>query len=285
MQSRLNRLFYALIVFFWLLPGLLYLPGCRAFPLRPRVPPERLSRGEVVDRIYERTHFFSTMTDTRITLRAVHEDVDGRHSFPPAGGVLAFDRMLPGLWLRAEKFGQNIFTLRAHGDDFWLELPDSREVVTGGRAAYRRMPHLVRPGEILLWLAPPDWLGLNLDSTAMTVTGGEYVFEVSLNGFPLRRVSVDGYDFHVNSIATYDILGQVDTLVVMDRHRRLNGAVFPHRFTVSRPHAGYEVSLQLGRPEFDRPLPERTFQPRSRPGWKHIDLDGEPQGGSASGGW
>ena len=250
-----------------------FLSGCRGISIRPSEPAEELSRREVIARLSEQTRFFTSITDTKFSLRIVQE-VDGkRERSPSVGGVLAFDSMLPGLWLRTERLGQNIFTLRAHQDSFWLELPDSREIITGSDRTYERMPQLARPEEILLWFAPPHWLGLTRDNTAMKTTEEEYVFLVTLKGLPLRSVNVDRRGLHINSVTTYDILGQVHTNVTMERHRTVNGAVFPHRIVIERPLEGYEITLRLGQPEFDRDFPEQAFLPRERPGWRHIDLD------------
>jgi len=253
---------------------LLYLSGCKTLtPARLRTP-EDLARDEVVQKVSESSpHLFSTLTDTRISLRIRQELEHDTERYPSVGGVLAFDKELPGVWLRGERFGRNLFTLRSYKDSFWLELPHSHEVVVGSREAYRRMPQMVRPNEILLWFASPQWLGLTWEDTVMDIRAGEYVFEVKIDGFPVRRVHVDGFDFHINSIFIYDIMGGVDTAVHMNRYSDIDGEIFPHRLIVNRPRDGFEIALQLGRPEFGRELPERTFMPRSRPGWRHIDLD------------
>ncbi len=272
MPSRPQMLFRASFIPV-LVGAALFSTGCRTMPGRLFRRPEDLKREEIIDRLHEHAPVFTTLTDARVSLRITQEMEAGRERYPSVGGVLAFDKTLPGLWLRAERFGQNIFTLRAHENSFWLEIPDSAEIITGSEAAYERMPHLVRPREVLLWFASPEWLGLDWDTTSMETTRNEYVFEVTLGGFPLRRISVDRYDLNINSIMTYDIFGTVDTSVTLDRYRRLNGRVFPHRLSVYRPQSGYTITLQLGQPRFNRELPVQTFLPRRRPGWNHIDLD------------
>ncbi len=256
--------------------GSFFALGCRALPFRPLRPPEELSRREVIEGVAARQHFFSSVYDTRISLRVVEEAAGGRERHPLVRGILIFDRTVPGLRLRAERFGRNIFSLRALGESFWLEIPENREVVTGGEAAHARMPHLVWPAEIALWFAPPDWLGLTWDGTTMETTRADYVFEVTLEGFPLRRVSVDRRDLHITSITTYDVFGDVDTCVVLDRYGEVNGAVFPHRLGVSRPRPGFHITLQFSSPQFDRRFSESDFQPPARPGYRHIDLDRQP---------
>ncbi len=253
--------------------------GCRAlYPVTFRTPPPELSPREVVDRVYDNTFMFSTLTDSNMSLRIAYKDGSRWKRTPSMKGLLAVDRTIPGVWLRTEKFGQNIFTLRSHKESFWLEIPDTGEIITGSENAYQQMPYLIRPNEILLWFTPPDWLGLTWDATTMTTLPDVYVFEVKLNGFPLRSVHVDRYNFTINSIKTYNIVGDVDTEVVMERYHESDRTSFPHRITVHRIHSGYELRLQLDDPDFNRELPERTFLPRSRPGWRHIDLDRTPAG-------
>ncbi len=249
--------------------------GCRTIPAGPFRTREELSREEVVDALYQNTLHFTTLTDTRISLRVVEETDRGRQRYPSVGGILVFDKMFPGLWLRAEKFGQNVFSLRAHAGGFWLEIPDSREIITGTEAAYEHIPHLVQPGEIMLWFAPPELMGLTWESTKMNTSRHEYLFDVRLNGYSLRRVAVNRRDLTIRSITSYDVLGLVDTVVSMDRYGSVNGSVFPHRIVVCRPRAGYELTLRFSSPRFDREFDrERAFlPPAGRSGWKHIDLD------------
>ncbi len=250
--------------------------GCRAIPLRRLRRPQELSREEVIAALEERTLHFSTLRDTRGSLDIVRETVEGRERFPSVRALMAFDRELPGLYLRTERLGQNIFTLRAHKDGFWLEIPDTHEIITGSDKAYERMPHLIRPGEAALWFANPRWLGLTWDKTLMHTGRHEYVFEVELSGFPFRKVTVDRYDLHINSITSYDILAEINTVVEMDRYRWREGGLFPYRLAIYRPQEGYDITLNLGRPEFDHDIPESFFMPRERPGWEHIDLDRSP---------
>ncbi len=112
----------------------------------------------------------------------------------------------------------------------------------------------------------------------MHTTPDEYVFEVRTGDFPIRSVHVDRYDFNTKSIITYDIFGEKDTAVSMDSYRSINGSVFPNRITFSRFREAVEVHLQLGRPVFNRDIPEQTFLSRDVPsGWKHVDLDRQSQ--------
>jgi len=231
--------------------------GCSIFrsPLGPVPPP--LSRAEVVRLVGERSRRFVTVRDTGISLNIWVMTEKGMKKQPSLGGVLAFDSLRPGLWLRAEKLGQKVFNLRAGADYFWLELPDTREVVTGSRAAYTKLPELIEPYEVMFWFASPEWLGLTWDSTRMSVEPEHYRFDV--------RSGVD-----------YDLLGRVSTVVRLESYRETGGVLFPRRLVVERVLAGYRIELRLGRPQFNRPIDPRAFAPAKRPGWRHIDLDREP---------
>jgi len=250
--------------------------GCSIFrsPLGPVPPP--LSRAEVVRLVGERSRRFVTVRDTGISLNIWVMTEKGMKKQPSLGGVLAFDSLRPGLWLRAEKLGQKVFNLRAGADYFWLELPDTREVVTGSRAAYTKLPELIEPYEVMFWFASPEWLGLTWDSTQMFVEPEHYRFDVRSGNLLMRRVYVDRRRVAVSRIVDYDLLGRVSTVVRLESYRETGGVLFPRRLVVERVLAGYRIELRLGRPQFNRPIDPRAFAPAKRPGWRHIDLDREP---------
>ena len=247
--------------------------GCSVLPV-PVGPP--LARQQVVETLRQRAARFTTVQDTDLKLVIEVMTEKGMRRQPSLGGALAFDSLRPGLWLRAEKLGQKVFSLRAGADYFWLEIPDTREVVTGGRAAFWKLPQLVLPYDVLLWFGSPDWLGVSWDSTAMTVEPECYRFDVVAGRLPLRSVLVDRRQVVVTRILDYDLLGRLSTDVTMDRYEQAGGVLFPRRLTVWRPVAGYRLQLRLGNPKFNRPINPIVFEPLERQGWPHVDLDREP---------
>ena len=251
--------------------------GCRILTGGPLKPPRpQLSAPEVISAVRDDTQQFRTLVDTDISISIAAQVDDGWKKMPTFGGLIAFDSVRPGLWLRAEKLGQKIFTLRAGGDYFWLELPDSREIVTGGSVAYDRLPHLVQPNEAMLWFAAPEWLGLTWENTTMDLQPETYRFDVRISGQLIRSVYVDRRTLHISRIEVHDLLRRVRTRVSMERYRDVKGVEFPFRMTILRPLVGYRIRLTLDEPTFNKNIPARAFEPKDRPGWEHINLDYEP---------
>jgi len=249
--------------------------GCCLLGGRPPVPPA-LSAEEVIAALQERARGFRTITDASASLRVQVEAGGEVYKQPSLGIVLAFDSLLPGLWLRAEKLGQKVFNLRAGADYFWLEIPDTKEVVTGGMEAYRQMPQLVHPYEVMLWFGSPEWMGLTWDGTRMTVQPEHYRFDVALGGLALRSVYVDRRSVAVSRIVSYDALGRTRTEVEMGKYQERDGTEFPHLLIVRRPRQGHRIEIRLGKPKLNRPINPAAFRIPRRPGWRHVDLNREP---------
>ena len=252
------------------------LGGCSLLPAGVGPPLPALGRTEVVQMLRERAANFRSVQDDDLTLIIEVVTESGMRRQPALGGVMAFDSLRPGLWLRAEKLGQKVFSLRAGADYLWLEIPDTKEVVTGGRAAFAKLPQLVLPYDVMFWFGSPDWLGLSWGSTVMTIEPECYRFDVMAGSLLLRSVLVDRRRVVVTRILDYDLLGRLSTEVSMDRHEEAQGMLFPSRLTVWRPVAGCRIQLRLGDPEFNRTISEDAFRPLNRPGWRHVDLDKEP---------
>jgi len=241
------------------------------------VPPP-LPRSEILAALSQRAEQFQTVYDTGITLTVELETDKGMETQPRLGGILAFNRRLPGLWMRAEKMTVRVFELHALGERFSLELPDKREFVTGGREAYEKLPYLIHPYEAIAWFGAPGWLGLNGDST-MQLEENDYRFDVFLDGLLIRSVFVDRRTVAISRIVDYDLIGNVHTAVLMDRYRKVGNMEFPHQLTVDRPLYGCRVTLKLSSPKFNNPKVDnrKIFEPRKPPpGWDVIDLDYEP---------
>ncbi len=242
--------------------------GCAA----TRPLPSPLPAPEVVKAVDRNAGRFYTLKDTHVGLRIRTP----AGSSPGMGGVIVYDRLLPGIWLRAEKLGRLVFSLKVLGSQFWLAIPDTREVITGGEVAYARLPVLVRPGEIERMLAGPDDLGLTWSETEMSVEGEFYRFEVPVLGGRYAEVLVDRREHVVRAIRRYDAAGRVTTQVHLDGYRPVLGKPFPHRLMVLRFGGRVQIQLTLGKPTLDDPIPAAAFRPNPRPGWRVVDLDREP---------
>jgi len=250
--------------------------GCGLFCRRLGPVPPALTREEVVSTLQARARGCTTVTDASASLR-VQFEVNGEVQKQPTLGILlAFDGLRPGLWLRGEKLGQKIFTLRAGADYFWLEIPDTQEVVTGGPAAYGAIPGLVNPYEVMLWFGSPDWVGLTWPATTMTVEPEHYRFDVAVGGLPIRSVFVDRRTVTVSRIVSYDAFRRPRTEVLMEDYDEVGAVQFPYRLTVLRHQEGCRLEIRLGRPRLNKPIEASAFAPPPRPGWRHIDLDHEP---------
>jgi len=255
-----------------------FLAGCSvlglAGPGSPLPPP--LPRLEVEAILSEHSGQIRTLKDTDISLVLESGPPEDRQKSPTLGGIMALDLGLPALWLRAEKMGQKVFTLKVDGDSFWLELPDTREVVVGGGASFERLPHLVRPAEVAAFLGSPQQMGITLPATRMIVQEHYYRFDVRAGGRIVRRIWVGRQNVAISRIAEYDSDGRVRTEVCMDKYSEVEGIRLPLRFAVDRPRSGCKATIWFSRPKLNERLDRRLFQPGARPGWHHVDLDRQP---------
>lgn len=249
--------------------------GCCLFG--PSPPPPPLSSDQVVAALRADSERFRTVTDNNITL-LITETADGRtHRLPRFGGNLGFDREKPALYLLAEKLGQTAFWLRARGMHFWLALPRTQEVVTGGPVAYAKLPEFLRPDEVRGFFSGPDWLGLTWPSTRMAVEQDDYRFDVYVVGTLRRQVFVDRRKVVVTAMRSYDALGRTVTEVRLSKHRPADGLLFPRRLTIERPPLGVTLELRLGNPKINPDIRPEAFEPAERPGWTHVNLDVRPR--------
>ena len=242
--------------------------------LRPLPPPH--GRGEVLDLIGWRAEKVRTLVDARASLVIETGFPAGKKQKLSMGADLAYDRQLPGLWLRVEKFGQKVLGLRARQQSFWIEIPDTKEVVTGGPEAWRKLEHLLRPDEIEVFFASPQWLGLHWPATEMKVAGKHYRFDVHLSGFLVREVFVARRKVVVEKIVEYDVLGRAHTIYTMAKYRAVDGVETPFRLGVERTLSGVKIRVRLGRPKLNKDVSPSFFSPKRRPGWRHINLDLRP---------
>ena len=249
--------------------------GCPLFRPRPAPPP--LPPGEVVRAVRALSEGFHTVTDGDISLSIRTVDEAGRaRRLPTLGGALAFDALLPALWLLTEKLTRTVFLLKAAGPRFWLVCYSTNELVTGTEIAYRKLPQLLRPDEVRSYFAGPEQLGISWPTAEMVLEPADYRFDVRVLGVLRRQVFVDRRRLVLSGIRRYDALGRVETDLRMDRYRPAGDGLFPRRLWLDRPLNGVTIELHLGDPKPNKPLPEATFAPPPLlPGWRLIDLDVE----------
>ena len=252
-------------------------PGCAW--LAP--PPQTLPAETVATRLQQKaTDFGGLQADLRLR---ISETVDGdTNKLPSLAGVLAFSATAPGMFLRAEKFTQEVFTLRALGQRFSLRLPRSNEVVVGGPFAYERLPYLVSPAEVKGAFAGPDLLGLTWPDTEMELTRSHYRFKVYVLGVLFRRVLVDRRRLVITRIERYDSLGRLHTLIELEDYAPVGESTAPRYLLIQRRQVSYDPPLSVTvRLDLDDVEPlkegaEALMRPRVPRGWNVVDLDREP---------
>jgi hypothetical protein len=168
-----------------------------------------------------------------------------------------------------------VFTLKALRSEFSMAVPETREVLVGGPAAYAKMPYLLRPEEVRNLFAGPETLGLAWPGTRMEVEEDDYRFDVLIGNTLRRRVRVDRRELVLSEVITYDSLGRRLTIVRLGDYKPVEGRLFPHRLQVDRPRVGVSVTLRLTAPQLNVELPEKTFRPTRKRGWEVINLDYE----------
>jgi len=255
------------LVFF----ALLGCSGCALFQSRLPDPLEPAQVAGILQGRSDRCRSFQARVSLHIT-----QEVDGdEESLPSLGGMIAFDAARPGLYLRATKFTQEVFTLKALGSRFALRFPSTNEFVVGGPAAWRKLPQLIRPAEVRSLFAGPAALGITWPDTVMKIEGVNYVFESHVLGVLYRRVLVDRRRIVVVGIERYNTLGRLELDVRLDRHEEIDGTPAPHRLIVRRPHLGFAVEMRLDEMEI-KPIPEALFRASRPHAWRLVDLDVQP---------
>ena len=245
--------------------------GCQTLRTPPLPPP--LLRDEVQSTLRERAERIRTLLGSDIRFE-METTADGkRWKSPRFRGKLAFDSELPALWLLAEKVGRTAFSLRALADGFQMELPETKEVVTGSRVAYDKLPHVVRPEEIKAFFGTPGWMGLTWPSTTMSLEDRTYRFDVRVYGVLLRTVHVSRADTAISAILDYDHSGRLVTEIHMEDHEEVSGSLIPMFFSLERPLSGSKVRLWLKKVRLDKEFPRETFRPREKASWRHVNLD------------
>jgi len=262
-----RRIFLGIVLF-----ALVGWTGC----VPPRPPPPPLSRDVVIELVRAQSGTFRSVKDGDIALNITTTEDGKVRSLPSLGGGIGFNAELPGLYLVATKVTKTIFTLRARGQQFWLALPRTNELVIGGPPAYAKLPWLIRPDEVQGFFADPEWLGLTWAGTTMTVEEDNYRFDIFTAGILRRQVLVGRRLVVLRSVRRYDALQRLETEIDLADYELSDGALFPRRLTVDRPLNGVKVELELSDPKLNVDFPAKTFLPPDLPGWKVIDLDHEP---------
>ena len=254
---------------------ILFSTGCGLLPGRPAAGPA-WTRPEVVRTLRSRYQKIRTVKASDFSLESSSEEGSFFRVTPTLGGVLALDPHLPGLWLRTEKLGQQIFTLGLREQSFWITIPQTREIVTGTGRAFRKFPYTLRPSELAALAGAPRQLGLTRDSTIMVPTPRHYRFDVWQDSRLAREVYVDRRDITVRRVVYYAPSGWKLAEMKLDDYRTVNTVSLPHHLTLVRPRNGIYTELWLSTPEVNslsasqlRPL----FDKPRQPGWRHIDLN------------
>jgi len=252
----------------------LALLGCSGCALLGGGVPEPLARGQIAATLQERSdRCRSFQAGLSLYMTQV---IDGdEESLPSLGGMIAFDAARPGLYLRATKFTQEVFTLKALGARFVLKFPSTNEFVVGGPPAWRKLPQLVRPAEVRSIFAGPDMLGIAWPDTTMKLSATHYIFESRVLGTLYRRVLVDRRRVVVVAIERYDTLGRLELEVRLRRYRDIDGTPAPHQLVVRRPQLGFTVDMRLSDMKI-KPLQEAVFKMNRPYGWRLINLDYQP---------
>lgn len=247
---------------------------CPPEPLPPPIP-----RDEVEAKLVNEYGRIETLKDMGGSLESEYGPPDDRDSGPDLGVDLAFDATLPGLWLHAEKMGQAVFTLRAKEHRFWLTIPDTKELVTGTRVAFGKLPQLVDPEELSLALGTPQQLGITREATKMEVDGEFYRFDVYHGSYIARQIYVSRREIEIRRIVEYDPSGRKRTIVRMTDYYDVSDIPVPHTFSIERPANQWQVTLELSDPDVNTLPAERMrklFEPKDRSGWRRVNLDIQP---------
>ncbi|MEF8787574.1 MAG: hypothetical protein V5A84_00760 [Planctomycetota bacterium] len=249
--------------------------GCSLITARPASGPA-WTRPEVVRTLRSRYEKIRTIKAGDVSLESSSESGSFFSVTPTLGGVLALDPHLPGLWLRTEKLGQQIFTLGLRKQSFWMTIPDTREIVTGSGRAFRKFPYTLRPAELAALVGSPRQLGLDRESTLMAVEPEHYRFDVWSDSTLAREVYVDRADVTVRRVVYYGRDKRRVAELTLGDYRTVNGIPLPHHLSLVRPGSGVRTEIWLSAPEVNAVSPRQMsvfFSPPQKPGWRHIDLN------------
>lgn len=254
------------------------LPGGR--PSAP--PPLPIERARVVEALRRNHPPMIAVVDGSARLRLQHREDDRWRTDITFAGVLAFDRIAPSIYLRAEKLGMALFTLKTHGDRWNLLVPDTKEYVYGTGVSIEKLPMVGWLRELGPCLPDPDALGLDAEHSSFRWTATQYVFDVTRPDYTLlRRVDVDRRDLVITRITEYDPSGRRTLIVRLRQYMRpAEPAGWPGliagRLIVEPCDYGVKATVWLDRPKIKPGIPASFFAGHAPPGWRRVNLDVEP---------
>jgi hypothetical protein len=260
----------------------LCLPGCALWCPPKEPPPLPLGRQKVIEALSDGAGYPRAIVDGDARVRLRHRENGDWETDLTFGAVLAFERSGPALYLRGEKVGVALFTLKARGNGFTLRLPDTKEFVHGTRSALRKLPMLVALEQLALSLEGPQGLGLDSAHSTFRWDGDEYIFVVrDAVWSPVREVRVDRRKLVISRVSEYGVSGRPVLVLRLSEHGSPKEppdwpGLVPYRTDIERPDAGVKAVVMLSRPRVKEGLPSALFAARAPAGWRSIDLDVEP---------
>ena len=253
--------------------------GCGLLPGR-RTPEPAWTQKGVAAELRGRFRNIRTLKAGDVSLQSSSRVQGITRETPTLGGVLALNPHLPGLWLRTEKLGQQIFTLGVLKNRFWMQIPQTRELVVGGGPAFRKLPYVLRPRELAALVGSPRQLGLQASSTVFRIHPRQYVFDVWRDENTLaREIFVNRRDLTVRRVLYYGAQERVLAEVKLSDYQMVDGIPLPHHLYLHRPQAGVRTHVWLDEPQINA-VPPRQMRPffttPRKPGWRRINLNRQP---------
>lgn len=182
------------------------------------------------------------------------------------------------LYLKGSVAVVTAIEVSANGERFWFQVPSRRTVWTGpaesgaaGAEAESAPYYALRPADVLSALLPEPLAPAA--GEAVVVESDLETFSVVVAGAApgrsaRRRVWLDRSSLEPVRLRRYDARGDVLSDVALSGWR----AGRPQQIEVRRPRDGYEASLRFDKADWNAPVPERAFAPRTPEGYAVVEV-------------
>ena len=190
---------------------------------------------------------------------------------------------------QAPVIGSRIFDMVSDGETFRISIPPKGKFIVGPahfEHASKKPLENLRPQhilEVILWppldagnlvLFDEEEEGADRYYTLTEVSGGE-------KAAAMRRIWFDRTDLNMTRIEIYEPNGLLVSVAnYADWQAAGEGASYPGRITLDRPHDDYRLGLRLTALKLNEELPEKSFELAQPPGSQLVRVGEKAEGGT-----
>jgi outer membrane lipoprotein-sorting protein len=182
------------------------------------------------------------------------------------------------LYLKGQVLVLTALEIVSNGERFWFQIPSKKKVWTGpvsgmapaAEGADRAPYYALRPRDVTSAVLPEALNPGAEDSLFLETDRSLACLSLARAGLLRRRACLERETLRPARLRTYDERGEL----VSDVELSAWSEAGPRRVVISRPAEGYVVEFRLDKLETNKPVPERTFEPRPAQGYETVEVGG-----------